>query len=150
VDLETDYDTNLDGWLRNQAAALREGRYGDLDPENVAEELEGLARSDRRALKSHLAILIEHLLKWELQKDRRSNSWKSSIANARDAVSELLEETPSLERELEDAATKAFSRARRTVAAETGIKIELLPSQLPYAVDQLLDEKFLPLGENDG
>ena len=44
------YETDYVAWLEEQAAHLRAGRLAALDVENVAEELEGLARSDRHEL----------------------------------------------------------------------------------------------------
>jgi hypothetical protein len=51
---------------------LRVGLYGprdspieDLDWENVAEEIESLSRSERRGIRSHMARVVEHLMKLE-------------------------------------------------------------------------------------
>ena len=61
------YDQDLVRWSEEQARALRAaanaGWNAPIDWENVAEEIESLGKSDRRALASHIAIVIEHLLK---------------------------------------------------------------------------------------
>lgn len=46
------YDSDTYTWALRQADALRRRAAGEIDWENVAEEIEDLARSDRRALRS--------------------------------------------------------------------------------------------------
>ena len=53
-----DYDIDFAEWVAGQVEILREGRLGELDVEAIMEELTGLARSDRRALRSHLRVLL--------------------------------------------------------------------------------------------
>ena len=61
------YDQDLVLWSEEQARELRAaanaGWNAPIDWENVAEEIESLGRSERHALASHLAIVIEHLMK---------------------------------------------------------------------------------------
>jgi Domain of unknown function DUF29 len=52
-----DYDTDFYRWTQTQAAALRAKDFATLDLENLAEEIESLGRSDRRAIVSHLERL---------------------------------------------------------------------------------------------
>jgi hypothetical protein len=49
-------------WLLDQSDAIRERRLEWLDLENIAEELEGMARKERHALTSHLRVMMIHLL----------------------------------------------------------------------------------------
>ena len=78
------YDTDYVAWLEEQAAHLRAGRLSALDVADIAEELEGLARSDRHELANRLETLILHLLKWDHQPSRRSRSWQSTRHRAAD------------------------------------------------------------------
>ncbi|CAB3680799.1 DUF29 family protein [Trinickia soli] len=55
------YDSDFILWARDEAAKLRSGRLDCLDVENVAEELDALARSLRRELVDRLARLLQHL-----------------------------------------------------------------------------------------
>jgi Domain of unknown function DUF29 len=57
------YERDYYAWLQDQVRALREHRSEDVDWENVAEEIEDLGKSERRGISSHLATLVEHLLK---------------------------------------------------------------------------------------
>ena len=87
------YESDYQAWLVHNAASLRAGRVAD-----IAEELEDMGRSEQRALGSHIAVLL-HLLKWQFQPEQRSRSRRLSVDDARDAVDELLDDSPSLRRQ---------------------------------------------------
>ena len=61
-------------WTQAQATALRDGKAQELDWANLAEEIESLGKSDRRALGSHLEGLVMHLLKWHYQPSGRATA----------------------------------------------------------------------------
>ena len=48
------YEKDFADWAKQQATALRTGQVDALDLENLAEEIEGLVRSDKRALASQM------------------------------------------------------------------------------------------------
>jgi hypothetical protein len=119
-------DQDLHAWLLAQAQALRERRLDDLDWEDIAEELEGMAAKDRRALTSFLQVLLTHLLKWAYQTKERElhlSSWRRSILNARQEIEDSLEESPSLgaETNLDQFLSKAYRRARKLAAVDMGL-----------------------------
>ena len=132
-------------WLLAQASALRHQRYDLLDPGNLAEELEAMARKDRKELASHLQNLFVHLLKWAYEPSRRSTSWKLTINQSREEIEDLLEDSPSLRNVLDELITngKSYSRAARNATVETEGKIAF-PPHSPWTLDQLLDPDFLP------
>jgi hypothetical protein len=140
------YDTDFVAWLEEQAAHLRAGRLGALDVENVAEELEGLARSDRHELANRLETLILHLLKWDHQPDQRSNRWRSTVAEQRRRIQRLLKESPSLRPSLEGRAYEVYPEAVEQGAIETGLSETAFPATLPYSVGQIF-ERELPADE---
>ncbi|MCF8015238.1 MAG: DUF29 domain-containing protein, partial [Chromatiaceae bacterium] len=78
-----DYDGDFYAWTLQTAQQLRSGQLDQVDLAQVAEEIEDMGKSDRRALESHLKILMLHLLKWQHQPSHRGVSWRLSIANAR-------------------------------------------------------------------
>lgn len=45
--------------------------------------IDSMSRSDKRALESQLIRLMLHIIKWQIQPDKRSRSWTISIRNAR-------------------------------------------------------------------
>ncbi len=77
------YELDLALWSETQAQALERRDASLLDWENLAEEIRAMSRSDRRAIKSNLKLLLIHLFKWALQPERRSTSWKLTIRNSR-------------------------------------------------------------------
>lgn len=136
------YDTDYVAWLEQQAAHLRAGRLAALDVENVAEELEGLMRSQRQQLENRLEVLILHLLKWDHQPGQRSNRWRSTVAEQRARIRRLLRDSPSLKRSLEEAAREVYPEAVERAAIESGLGEDAFPSALPYPVDQILEREL--------
>jgi hypothetical protein len=77
--------------------ALKRGEK-DNAMQGLEELIDALTRADRRALRSHLVRLMQHIIKWRHQPDKRSRSWLATIRNARNEIAALREETPSLTR----------------------------------------------------
>lgn len=123
---------------------LREGKFDQLDLANVIEELEAMAREDRKAIKSNLVVLLTHLLKYEFKPEQRSSNWRGSIVEHRQRLRDDFEESPSL---LPQAATffaRAYSDARKRVGAEAGLPLRTFLRSSPYTLEQTLDPIFLP------
>jgi hypothetical protein len=91
----TRYEEDFVAWLEDQARHARRGEIGALDLENIAEELDGMARSDRREIRNRLIMLLAHLLKCLVQPHKRSSSWLGTIDEQRFQIAELLEDSPS-------------------------------------------------------
>ena len=138
--------TDFYTWTRQQAEALRRraGKDADneIDWENVAEEIEALGRGDSREIGSRLAIVIEHLLNWKFQLEGRNNSWRRSISDGREAIAELIEESPSLHRAPAERLARAYRKGRRDALADTGVYH--MPDECPWTIEQMLDDDFLP------
>ena len=49
-----DYEEDFYAWTVEQARLLRSGDLSAIDIENIAEEIESMGRSDRRAIESRL------------------------------------------------------------------------------------------------
>jgi Domain of unknown function DUF29 len=97
---DTRYDSDFYGWTQAQATALRAKDWAALDVENLADEIDSLGRSDRRAITHQLERLLTHLLKWTYQPQQRpryGRSWSRSLHQARAAIGDLLEESPSFQ-----------------------------------------------------
>jgi hypothetical protein len=138
------YDRDYSAWLVKQAAHLRAGRFDQLDCEVLAEELEDMGRSERRAVESSLKNLLLHLLKWAMQPQRRSASWRDSIDTARDAIGDLLQDSPSLRPHLPEFVARQYARARRSAANQTGIAPVNFATICPFRLDNILDPAFFP------
>ena len=134
------YDQDFLQWTQQQAECLRKGRWASLDIENLVEELETLGRSEQKELGSYLQILMMHLLKCQYQPERSTKSCNDTLSNCRDKIQDCLEDTPSLQRFLQNPewVGKYYRRARRDAAKETQKFLEMFPSECPYTVQQLL------------
>ncbi len=62
------YDEDFVAWLEDRARRARHCEAEELDLENIAEELEGMARSDRREIRNRLIVLLIQLLKYPAEK----------------------------------------------------------------------------------
>lgn len=138
------YDTDFYAWAIEQAALLRAGRLQEVDVENVAEEIEDLSKRERRELTSRLTVLLAHLLKWQLQPERRGRSWRLTIAEQRDAIHDHLEENPSLRGQLTQILGRAWRSGLRTAQNETDIDLDVFPRSNPWTLEQLFDDEFYP------
>jgi hypothetical protein len=138
------YDTDFYAWTQAQAAALRAKDWAALDIEHIAEEIESLGNEQRHAVRSHLRVLLWHLLKWASQPDHRTTSWRTSILNARAEIADRLEDYPSLRPRVPALLASAYGWARRLAAAETGLPLATFPEACPWTIAEVLDEDFWP------
>ena len=139
------YHADLALWSAQQAKALRsaarERSNAPVDWENVAEEIESLGASERRALASHVRVVVEHLMKLLLSPaDAPRNGWRRTVKRARADMDAILEASPSLRRELPATISRETARARPLVAddlAERGEDAAGLDG-LTFDVDQVI------------
>jgi hypothetical protein len=68
------YHRDFYAWTAEQAALLHSGALSAVDAAHIAEEIEGIGRSERNQLTNRFAVLMAHLLKWRHQPGMRSNS----------------------------------------------------------------------------
>ncbi|NEQ47453.1 MAG: DUF29 domain-containing protein [Leptolyngbya sp. SIOISBB] len=140
------YDRDFHLWTQHQIACLQKEQWAEVDVENLVEELADLGRSEQKELGSYLKVLLMHLLKWQYQSERRTKSWAITIANGRDSIQDCLEDSPSLQRFLNEAdwVAKYYRRARRDAVKETELSADTFPAVCPYTMAQILDPQFWP------
>jgi hypothetical protein len=138
------YDEDYHAWVFEQIALLKAGRWRDLDIANLTDELKSLASSEQNEIDSRLTVLLQHLLKWEFQPERRSNSWRATIIEQRMRINKAIAKSPSLRRYPATALDEEYVLARLRAADETGLPTERLPERCPYGVGQVLDGEFWP------
>jgi hypothetical protein len=60
----------------------------------LEELIDALSRSDERALESYLIRLMQHIIKWQVQPERRSPRWVATIDEARRQIRKLQQRHP--------------------------------------------------------
>jgi hypothetical protein len=132
------YETDFALWVHDQAAALRDGRFGDVDVANVVEELEALVSSNRREIGRRLTLVAMHLLKLEFQPAKETRSWRNTIRVQAREVRKILKQSPSLRPELPDFIAEAYADAREDAAGETALPIATFPPTPTLAFERAL------------
>ena len=139
------YERDFFRWTEQMSARLRNREAGELDWENLAEEIESLGRRDRRELRNRLSVLIAHLLKWQYQPERRERStWMSTIREQRKQITYVLEDSPSLKRQVGEVWSEVYRDAADKAREQMKAAKHSLPKICPYTQDQVLDPDFFP------
>jgi hypothetical protein len=136
------YAKDYYGWLLHQIECLRLGRLPSIDATNIAEELEDMGKSEYDRLTVFLKLIVLHMLKWDYQPDRRSQSWISSIRIHRRHFLKYLQRSPSLKPLQEQALQEAYMDAQDEASAETGLALEAFPETCPYSWDEIIERVF--------
>ena len=131
---KTLYEEDIVAWSKQQAQALRAaartGSNLQLDWENLAEEIEDLAVSQRSAIGSYTLRIIQHLVKLDHSPAiEPRKGWRRTIRLARLQIQRRLKDSPSLRPELS-----------QIVEEETKLGVE-------YAIADL--EEYGEIGEVD-
>ena len=138
------YESDFVLWLEEQAAALKERRAAELDWDNLAEEIEGLARSDRRSLKSFLRNALLHMLElayWKAERERNQRQWRQHLMNTRTEMVAILEDSPSLERYIGEIFEQTYQTARREAETLIGRQV---PEKCQWTLEQVRSDTFSP------
>lgn len=138
------YEQDFVLWVEEQARLLRAQQFSSLDLPNLIEEIEAMARSNRRELRSRLTVLLAHLLKCQYQAEKKSSGWLGTIHTQRAEIADLLSDSPSLDHEVMHYADSNYAAARKLASIETGLSSEDFPAQNPYSKEQILDDEFVP------
>jgi Domain of unknown function DUF29 len=137
---------DFNSWITQTTQLLRENRWHEVDVAHLIEEMEDLGKSERRGIASQLTRLLLHLLKWQYQPQRRSDSWLDSITDARTQIELALEDSPSLGNYPTEQLEESYQRARRQAAKQTRLEISAFPNACPYSVALVLADDWLPEG----
>jgi Domain of unknown function DUF29 len=103
-----------------------------------------LARSGRRELRNRLTVLMTHLLKCRLRPKKRSPSWLATIAEQRDQIAQLIEESPSPQVYPAQILDRCYPAARRKAAEQMRIGEDTLPHRCPFGIGDVLAPGWLP------
>ena len=142
------YDEDILLWSEQQAAAVRKlGRTralaNELDIENIAEEIESVGRSELAAVRSHIRLILLHLMK--LAVDEGSQAERHLRGEIVAFHAELVERyTPSMRQRIDlDALWRSASEQAMIAYDERSRDIaEKLPAHCPFTLDELLADRI--------
>ena len=143
IEINKLYESNYSQWLEETIKNLKSRQLGDIDYDHLIEELEELAKTEKRRVRNLLEQIIRHLLlyqNWHIEKPRNANRWAAEIISFRNQINEEL--TTNLRNHLAENINIIYSNALDYVKAKT--KLTNLPEICPYTLDQILDKNWLP------
>jgi hypothetical protein len=151
----TRYDEDFFLWTRDQARRLRSiaaaGSNVELDWDHLAEEIESVGNSERREIRSRLETVIEHLLKLQHSPALEPrNGWIDTVRRERRRIELVLEDSPSLRRELPELVRKAYEGGVLDAVAalerhgESGAALVAKGSSDDMIIERVLDAEFIP------
>ena len=141
---KTSYDQDYCLWLEHTTQLLKQGKFSGVDIPNLIDEIEGLAQNQKQALKSNLRVVLIHLLKYQYQPEKITNSWVNSINEHRDRIYDILDDSPSLYQYIRDEFSRVYARARKRASRETQKPLDVFPIESPFTIEEVLDEDYFP------
>jgi Domain of unknown function DUF29 len=133
------YETDLYAWTQEQVSLLKTQEWEQLDTVNLIEEIETLGRRERQELRNRLGVLLGHLLKWQFQAEKRSNSWLGTIREQRIQIKLLMQDSPSLKPYLDEVFFSVYELGLALAIRETELGEQVFPEICPYTLDQTLN-----------
>jgi hypothetical protein len=137
------YETDFYAWTQEQVSLLKNQEWEQLDTVNLIEEIETLGRRERQELRNRLGVLLGHLLKWQFQPEKLTNSWLGTIREQRVQIKLLLQDSPSLKPYLNEVFLTVYELGLALAIQETELNENVFP-ECPYTLDETLNPEFLP------
>ncbi|MBD2181442.1 DUF29 domain-containing protein [Planktothrix sp. FACHB-1355] len=138
------YDRDFYLWIEETARLLREGKFSELDTENLIDEIESLGRWKKRELDESLLAVMQHLLKYQYFPKQRLDEWRATITEHRIRLEQILASSPSLSSLLLEEFAQTYQDAKKIVEMEMELTSDTLPSESPFTPAQTLDENLFP------
>ncbi|MBN3893914.1 MAG: DUF29 domain-containing protein [Nostoc sp.] len=138
------YETDFYTWTQQQVSLLKTQQWDQLDTVNLIEEIETLGRRERQELRNRLGVLLGHLLKWQFQAEKRSNSWLGTIREQRVQIKLLLQDSTSLKPYLDEVFFTVYELGLALAIRETQLGEQVFPEICPYTLGETLNPEFLP------
>lgn len=149
---DDDYDVDFSAWSLRQSVLIRERRFELVDVDNIAEEIESLARNERHSIEKRLRTLVEHLLKlsyFTLSRDPR-RGWRVTVAKSRANIAASFRDSPSLYAQRDAIYLGEWEAGARVAAlalADDPAAVALIGSvrhSPTISIDDALDPDFFP------
>ena len=138
------HDSDFFEWTQQQSAVLRSHPVdcGELDVENLAEEIEDMGLEQIRKTSSFLVQMLVHLLKLHLEPNAPSaQHWFDEVLRFQaDAV---LAFSPGIKQRLDlDKIWKLAKKGATSKLAQYNVSVPDLPPECPLSLDTMLDVDF--------
>jgi hypothetical protein len=144
------YEKDFPLWVEKNLELLREKAYDLVDWENLLEEIEDMGLRHLESCISHLAVILEHLYKWDhfrgltkAGKEKGGLSWIKSVELAREDIKALFKRYPSLRSKLPTELQSAWIEAVKNLRKWL-IKIGKnpdkysIPEECPYTYEEAM------------
>jgi hypothetical protein len=137
------YEQDFSLWIEDTINKLKTRDHDNLDWENLIEEVESLGKSQRKAVRSFLVRLLEHLLKrCYVPMSDCYRGWEIEIRNFRQRLQIELEDSPSLKTFLREIFVKSYEMALENVKDSYPDVYFSNLCPFPNDVDAILTNKF--------
>ncbi|MTJ50329.1 DUF29 domain-containing protein [Dolichospermum sp. UHCC 0259] len=137
------YEQDFSLWIEDTLNKLKTRDHDNLDWENLIEEVESLGKSQRKAVRSFLVRLLEHLLKrCYVPMSDCYRGWEIEIRNFRQRLQIELEDSPSLKTFLREIFVKSYEMALENVKDSYPDVYFSNLCPFPNDVDAILTNKF--------
>jgi hypothetical protein len=146
---QTLYQTDFYAWCMDQAKFLQNKEYEKIDFTQISWEMVAVGNKEKDYLENNLIILFQHLLKHKYQRDSyifeyQRRGWERSIAEHRNRIKKIKKNNPSLKSYEEEAFAASYESAVYEAYKETGLPFGTLPEVMPWKLEDVLKEDWLP------
>lgn len=141
--VKTLYDSDFALWIEETVKHLKSGHLAQVDLENLIEEVQSLGKSQRKAVRSFLVSLLEHLLKCcYVCLPECYRGLEIEIRNFRRELKQEFKDSPSLKRFMLEILTESYQDALESIRED--YPNVTFPDVYPFSndVDELLNSKF--------
>ena len=118
------YHLDLNLWRQEVVNAIQNQQLENMDWDNLVDEINDMTASERRALRSYIKRLIEHILKLKYrnsEKEYNRRGWEKEVVNFREEIKSILEESPSLNNYLEQNYLNWYAKSVKAMKREFSI-----------------------------
>ena len=138
------YNDDFYTWTFEQARFIREGRFSELDRENLVDEIECLGKEQFDKLRTVMSVLLTRMLLWDQQPEQRNRNSALSIEIHRIELEHVLDGNAGLRPLIAEAMTHAYELARLKAAIEIDTDEDTFPQECPYRWDDIVGRAFCP------
>ncbi len=154
------YRKDYYSWALKTADLVRQGRFAEIDPEVLGEEIEDMGKSEKREFTNLLSQSFSHLIKvaYLLEKyPDNKNRWRKDAEIFLEDAMDTLRENPGLKGELPKIVEDSWKRARGLVfqafddfTKRGDLDRAGIPAACPWAPEAVLAGNILPQDPEGG